>query len=114
MKLKSEIKRKKNMAIIDKLQLYQKQAKNKPAVKVGYPFGKEGSIKYPKTGTPVASVAFWNEFGTHNPDGSIHTPARPFFRTAISENKKKYKKILQKRQLKAKRESIIHWLILVF
>lgn len=30
-------------------------------------------------GTPVAAVAFWNEFGT----GTI--PPRPFFRTTISE-----------------------------
>lgn len=30
-------------------------------------------------GTPVASVAFWNEFGT------VNSPPRPFFRTMISD-----------------------------
>lgn len=36
------------------------------------------SATYPD-GTPVAAVAFWNEFGTSR------IPARPFFRTTISE-----------------------------
>lgn len=30
-------------------------------------------------GTPVAAVAFWNEFGT------LHAPARPFFRQMIAK-----------------------------
>lgn len=33
-------------------------------------------------GTPVAAVAFWNEFGTQ---GGEHTPPRPFFRGMISK-----------------------------
>lgn len=35
-------------------------------------------------GTPVAMVAFWNEYGTRI------TKPRPFFRTTISENKKNW------------------------
>lgn len=42
-------------------------------VKVGFMAG----AKYPD-GTPVASVAFWNEFGTAT------TPPRPFFRQMIA------------------------------
>lgn len=44
------------------------------AVKAGF---LEGAT-YPD-GTPVAAVAFWNEFGTTN------IPPRPFFRTVITE-----------------------------
>jgi hypothetical protein len=44
-------------------------------------------------GTPVAAVAFWNEFGTTRtvesadgePKAIEHTPARPFFRGMISK-----------------------------
>lgn len=43
-------------------------------LKVGF---LEGAT-YPD-GTPVASVAFWNEFGTKN------QPPRPFFRTMVAE-----------------------------
>jgi len=42
----------------------------------------EGS-KYPD-GTPVAMVAFWNEFG-HG--GQFPSPPRPFFRTMVAEEK---------------------------
>ena len=35
-------------------------------------------------GTPVAMVAFWNEYGTRT------IPVRAFFRTTISENKKNW------------------------
>lgn len=38
---------------------------------------------YPN-GTPVASVAFFNEYGT------IRTPARPFMRNAIEKNSNKW------------------------
>ena len=38
----------------------------------------EGAGAYP-SGVPVATVAFWNEFGTRS------APARPFFRSAIDE-----------------------------
>jgi hypothetical protein len=34
--------------------------------------------KYPD-GTPIAQVAFWNEFGT------IRSPSRPFFRTTVKQ-----------------------------
>ena len=35
-------------------------------------------------GTPVAMVAFWNEYGTRT------SPVRDFFRTTVSENKKNW------------------------
>ena len=35
-------------------------------------------------GTPVAMVAFWNEYGTRT------SPVRAFFRTIVSENKKNW------------------------
>ena len=41
--------------------------------------------KYPD-GTSVASVAFWNEYGTHR-NGKQFIPARPFFRDTIKEKK---------------------------
>lgn len=44
------------------------------SVRVGFLEG----ANYPD-GTPVAAVAFWNEFGT------LNIPPRPFFRTTIDE-----------------------------
>ena len=41
-------------------------------------------------GTPVALVAFWNEYGTEK------IPPRPFFRHTISENKAKWSSNLAK------------------
>lgn len=41
-------------------------------------------------GTPVAQVAFWNEFGTNR------TPARPFFRTMIAKESKGWPELLGK------------------
>lgn len=41
------------------------------------------TAKYPN-GEYVASVGFWNEYGT------INIPARPFFRNAIAKNKQKW------------------------
>lgn len=45
-------------------------------------------------GTPVATVALWNEFGTRNPDGSIHTPERPFFRNALRKSRRKISRLI--------------------
>lgn len=42
--------------------------------------------KYPD-GTSVASVAFWNEYGTKT------TPSRPFIRTAVKDNKAVWSKM---------------------
>lgn len=39
-------------------------------------------------GMNVATVAFWNEYGTRS------APARPFFRNAVAENKEKWRSIL--------------------
>lgn len=70
--------------IMDKL-------KSKAELAVGFIDGS----KYPN-GESVATVAFWQEYGTYN------IPARPFFRTAIKENKKKwletYKQAFQQHQ----------------
>lgn len=52
--------------------------------------------KYPN-GVKVASVAFWNEYGT------IKIPPRPFFRNAINDNNQKWIKFLKQ---KAKDSSI--------
>lgn len=48
--------------------------KMRGSVNVGFLAG----ATYPEDGTPVAQVAFWNEFGT-----ATGTPARPFFRTMV-------------------------------
>lgn len=45
------------------------------------------SAKY-NTGASVASVAFWNEYGT------CRIPPRPFFRVAIEKNQKKWREVL--------------------
>ena len=44
-------------------------------------FGVFATAKYPD-GTPVASVAAWNEFGTER-NGKQHVPERPAIRNAI-------------------------------
>lgn len=51
-------------------------------VKVGF---MAGSV-YPETGTPVAAVAFWNEYGVP----SNGTPPRPFFRNMIAKESKSW------------------------
>lgn len=57
-----------------------KKMKDRTILSVGF-FPKS---KY-ENGTYVASVAYWNEYGTKR------IPPRPFFRTAILENKGKWK-----------------------
>ena len=61
--------------------------------------------RFEDDGTPTAQVAYWNEFGTirreEDIDGggdilSIQTPARPFFRTMISEGSPTWGKKLGK------------------
>lgn len=52
--------------------------KMKGSVNVGF---LEGAV-YTETGTPVAQVAFWNEYG-HG--GNFPAPPRPFFRNMIAE-----------------------------
>lgn len=42
-----------------------------------------------ENGTPVAAVAFYNEFGTRTKNGGVHIPERPFFRNANTELKGK-------------------------
>ena len=58
----------------------QKQVQNhNKIVRVGF----IDDATYPD-GTPVAQVAFWNEYGTEK------IPPRPFFRHTIAENKSKW------------------------
>ena len=45
-------------------------------------------------GTPVASVALWNEFGTRKKDGRQHIPPRPFFRRALRKSQRGISAIL--------------------
>ncbi len=37
-------------------------------------------------GLPVAQVAFWNEYGTTNDDGSARVPPRPFMKKTVEDN----------------------------
>ena len=37
-------------------------------------------------GTPLVEVAFCNEFGTLNEDGSVHSPSRPFMRQSVENH----------------------------
>ena len=62
-----------------------KRAKDGPDVEVGF----FATAKYPD-GTPVATVAAVNEFGTD--DG--HIPERPFFRNAIRKGKEPVREVL--------------------
>ena len=62
------------------------------SIKVGF-FEK---AKYPD-GTPVASVASWNEFGTKTTAGKQIIPERPFFRNAIPKMKERIVDITVKR-----------------
>lgn len=48
---------------------------------------------YPNTGTPVASVAFWNEFGHGGP---FPAPPRPFMRPAVEDDSKYWAETLGK------------------
>lgn len=59
--------------------------KDQQHVKVGVIDGS----KYPD-GTSVASVAFWNEYGTKT------APSRPFFRSTIQEQKSAWVQLAQK------------------
>jgi hypothetical protein len=56
-------------------------------VRVGF---LEGAT-YPETGTPVASVAYWNEFG-HG--GNFPAPPRPFFRPMIAADSPQWPAIM--------------------
>lgn len=58
-------------------------AKGDPYVRVGY----LESSTYPD-GTPVAQVAFWQEFGT--PGARFPIPPRPTFRMMIAKHKKEW------------------------
>lgn len=60
-------------------QKIKKRLEAKASLEVGFIDGS----KYPN-GASVATVAFWNNYGT------IKSPARPFFDNAISENTKKW------------------------
>lgn len=59
------------------------------------------SARY-RDGTPVAAVAAWNEYGTENRDGSVHTPSRPFFRKAVRVMRKSIRSHLRLAMLHSK------------
>lgn len=40
-------------------------------------------------GTPLTNIAYWNEHGTMNKDGSVHSPARPFMHDSVQNNMEK-------------------------
>lgn len=51
---------------------------------------------YPtKESPPVAQVAFWNQFGTRNSDGTERIPERPFMSTAFDEIRRDLEKELE-------------------
>ncbi len=47
-------------------------------------------------GTPVATVALANEFGTRNEEGKVVIPERPFFRQTNKNIKKRIRKLVIK------------------
>jgi hypothetical protein len=49
---------------------------------VGFQVGKDDY----EDGTPLVEVAFCNEFGTLNEDGSVHSPSRPFMRQSVENH----------------------------
>lgn len=51
-----------------------------PQIALGFPRGPATAAQYPD-GTSVLDVAFWNNYGTHDKDGSVHIPARRFMDT---------------------------------
>lgn len=75
-----------------RLKRFINQAKAAKTVK-GVEIGFFETAKYPD-GTPVASVAAWNEFGTER-NGKEHVPERPFFRKAIKAAETELKPILR-------------------
>ena len=58
-----------------------KKLKGKAILKVGF---FENSVY--ENGEYVASVAFWNEYGTFSKKGNRHIPPRPFMRNTIANN----------------------------
>ena len=51
---------------------------------------------YPTKGNPpIAMVAFWNQFGTRNSDGTERIPERPFMSTAFDEIRRDLEKELE-------------------
>lgn len=70
-----------------------------PDIAIGFPVGKSASTQYPD-GTSVVDVAFWNNYGTKNHDGTVHIPARPFLDVgglnAAFETKELRKNLLKK------------------
>lgn len=63
-----------------KLEQFQKQFTDAPLINVGFP----ANGKAEPDGTLVATVAYWNHFGTEN------IPERPFMTQAIQNNRAKY------------------------
>lgn len=62
-----------------------------------------------ETGEYVASVAFWNEYGTISKKGERHIPPRPFMRNALENeaNRKKWGAIVKDLAGQGKKEDAI-------
>lgn len=72
------------------LELLGVKAKNSAMLSVGFPKGRTEP-----DGTPTASVAYWNEFGTAN------IPPRPFFRNMVKANSSDWGRVLGERLVAA-------------
>lgn len=88
LKSQAKIKHTENKILKKRIESIGRVASGSPIVKVGYPLTEGGGIMYPARNVPVASVAFWHEFGTR------FMPARPFFRPTMTKNAKAYRKLL--------------------
>jgi hypothetical protein len=62
-------------------------------VKAGFIKGKSHPETEDDGFLTVAQVAAWNELGTHNADGTVHTPERAFMRHGITQGKMKFSRL---------------------
>ena len=77
-----------------KLKALMKRLEGK-GVKAGILSG-TGEHPNAEAGQTIAEIAFWNEYGTRNKDGSVRIPERSFVRSTIAENNKKYFRMISK------------------
>jgi hypothetical protein len=62
-------------------------------VKVGFIKGKSQPETEDDGQLTVAQVAYWNELGTRNADGTVHTPERAFMRHGIAQGGTKFTRL---------------------
>jgi hypothetical protein len=68
------------------------QASRRPYVTVGF----HQDTGTEPNGKTIAEVAFYNEFGTYNADGTVRIPERSFMRSAVDDNRDKYNALIEK------------------